>query len=1183
MLLNKLEIKGFKSFGDRVTLNFDEGVTAVVGPNGSGKSNVVDAIRWVLGEQSTKALRSEKMDNIIFNGTKKRRPLNMAEVSLTFKNHKNLLPTEYSEVTIGRRFYRSGDGEYLLNGVSCRLKDIQNLFLDTGIGSNSYAIIELKMVDEILNDINNSRRNLFEEAAGISKFKKRKKETLKKLADTDADLERVDDLLHEIEKNMRSLERQAREARRYLKLKKEYKQISISYAKKSVSSQLDQLEEFADRIQQEKTLKENFNKLAEEKELQLKNEKEGVEDKEKLVDSRRKTLNEHLMKIHEVEGDKKLKAEKGRFLDEKKQALFQNLDEEQASINSMKASLDKLKVESEVVQKMIAETEYLLVEYKTSFESQKERVEGLKRQSTDLEVQIKNRQTTLFQLRKSLEVNELQLTALKQELEQEHQNSSEKSNNLQEFDEALNTIQKEETELRLELEQVKEQQQLNDSKKALLEGQEKTIKDEVAELNRTLDAKQNEYDLTKSMVDNLEGFPEAIKFIRKRTSWGQKAPLLSDLITSEEKYRTAIENYLEPYLNFFILEDEDHAWKSIELLTNNGKGRANFLLLSKFSGYKPLPKKEFEDAFPVIDIVQYDEKHRDLVNFMLDNLYMLKGDVEDLPADDSAIFISENGKFIKKKFIISGGSVGVFEGKKIGRSKNLENLAQEIEELKLQISAKKEALENIKIELEILLDQDKKELLTELTDKYHVVSQELTKIQTKREQFISFLSDAEHKREAMQEKIVSLQEALENDRPRLEDETYTLEDLENRFEDIKDELQKEQELLSQKSAQYNEQNILFHQQENKIQSLENELNFKASTYSKGSERLQAIHDELKKVEEELQRISNMDVAGDQVIQGLYEEKEAIEEAVKEAEKTFYASRGNINDLEIELRDYQRKKETTDNVIMQLSEKIQNIRLDLTSVKEKISAEFNLDLEKLANEEDEDNPFEEMAESELRPLVAQTKEKLSKIGPVNHMAIEAFDEVKERHTFITTQKDDLLKAKEQLAQTISDIDTVARERFMESFDLVRDNFIEVFRSLFTEEDNCDLRLVDPDDPLNSKIAIMAQPKGKRPLTINQLSGGEKTLTATALLFSIYLLKPAPFCIFDEVDAPLDDANVDKFNKIIRKFSENSQFIIITHNKRTMTSTEVIYGVTMIEQGVTSVVPVDIRNIPELKLT
>ena len=395
---------------------------------------------------------------------------------------------------------------------------------------------------------------------------------------------------------------------------------------------------------------------------------------------------------------------------------------------------------------------------------------------------------------------------------------------------------------------------------------------------------------------------------------------------------------------------------------------------------------------------------------------------------------------------------------------------------------------------------------------------------------------------------------------------------------MQDELKCFKEALEQKSTAFNEENINFHRHQNKLQSLEQEISFKENTYQQSKERIEKNQGELKKNDEEIKKlIDNNDIQEDELVE-MYQEKERVETAVNEAEKDYYAQRGHIDELENEVRQIQRKRENTDALLMDLQNKLNELKMELNRVKERLSVEFNVDPDQLTiSPEEADAELQEMPEEELKERVVRAKERLDKIGPINPMAMEAYNEIQERHVFITTQKQDLINAKESLLTTIGEIDEVAKQTFLDAFFKIKENFIRVFRSLFTEEDDCDLKLSDPENPLESSIDIIAKPKGKRPLTINQLSGGEKTLTATSLLFSIYLLKPAPFCIFDEVDAPLDDANIDKFNTIIKKFSAESQFIIVTHNKRTMASTDVVYGITMIEQGVSRVVPVDLREL------
>lgn len=1174
MLLTKLEIRGFKSFGDRVVFNFDEGVTGVVGPNGSGKSNVVDSIRWVLGEQKTRSLRSEKMDNVIFNGTKNRKPLQMAEASMTFKNTKNLLPTEYSEVTITRRYYRSGDSEYLLNGVTCRLKDITNLFMDTGIGPDSYAIIELKMIDEILNDQNNSRRGLFEEAAGISKFKKRKKETMKKLQDTDADLERVEDLLHEIGKNMRSLERQAKQAERFLKTKEQYKDLALQLAVKSVSSQVETILRLNKQLEAENDKKVSLGKQVAELDAKIEQQKTDLLKKEKLLSSRQKTLNEHVNKIRTFESDKKIKNERLKYLNDKSQSLQKQLEEDIKSSDRAKFSLEGLEKEREQLEKMFRETEYVLEELRKAYEEQKGRSTGLRTEVEELTTQVKSKQQGLYQLKKTLEISQVQRTSLQQELEREASDTSERSANLAEFDAKINELGQELNIKKERLAVLEENQIQTESRIARLEASLKSLQEELAKANRSLDAKRNEYNLTKSMVDNLEGYPQALKFLKKTTKWGKSAPLLSDIITCDEKYRVAIENYLESFLNYYVIDNEEHALEAVNILSDSAKGKANFILLNKLASFKSKSTKQFESAIPAIQIVECDEQYRRLAHFVLEDVYIVTSNQEQLPSDDSVTFITQNGKIIKRKYSISGGSVGLFEGKKIGRVKNIEKLDIQIKELEKKKAGLKKLIEQEEKDIIHLKENLSKEEITDLRNEINILSQEFVAIKTKKEQFANLLADSANKRDSILERLHQLQESIETNTPKVAEEEDALVELENRLQDLREGLDAQSELTSQKSGAFNQQNILFHQQNNKLESIEKEIEYKRNSYERGKARIENNQTDLKSTDNEILKLQDTVGDNEQLLLDLYEEKESIGQGVQEAEKDYYNLRGQISETEKGLRELQNGEMALNQLLLELQSKVNETRMSISSVKERVSVEFELDLEHYMGENPDQSPISvEM----LREEVTKLKSKMDKMGPINHMAIDAYNEIKERNDFIIEQKADLVKAKESLLATIAEIDEVARTNFMEAFQEIRENFIKVFRSLFTQEDSCDLTLVDPDDPLGSKIEIIARPKGKRPLTINQLSGGEKTLTATALLFSIYLLKPAPFCIFDEVDAPLDDANIDKFNKIIREFSKNSQFIIVTHNKRTMASTDVVYGVTMLEQGVSTVVPVDLRTI------
>ena len=1177
MQLAKLEIKGFKSFADKVVINFDEGITGIVGPNGCGKSNVVDAIRWVLGEQKTSALRSEKMENVIFNGTSSRSAQQMAEVSLTINNTKNILPTEYSQITITRRLYRSGESEYLLNGVACRLKDITNLFMDTGVASNSYAIIELGMVDDLLNDKDNSRRTLFEEAAGISKFKKRKKETLKKLEDTDADLERVEDLLFEIEKNMKSLEKQAKQTENYYKIKEDYKEKSINLAKVVVNKQKDKFNTIHNQIEAENDRKLALTSDIAEKEATIEKAKAELIIKEKTLSSRQKAINEFVSKIRHYESEKQIKNERIKYLNDRASSLRDQIEQDRKSNERARFSIQSLENEKNTAQEILTEINQKLDHLKAEYEEQKIKTTNLQSESDLLRQVQRERQEESFQINKGVEIREIQVSSLKQELERTATDTNQQSASLVEFEKKLIILQEEIDRKTEALEILKKEEDDTQNRTYSLEKTIEMIREEMNVTSRKLDARQNEYNLTKSLVENLEGFPEAIKFLKKKIA--KNAPLLSDILTTSEEYRVAIENYLEPYLNYYIVDHEAEAYEAINILSDASKGKAHFFILDAFEKFESASTRIYSNAFPATQIIEFDPKYRKLMSFILDRVYIYEGDVKNIPSTDENTFITKSGKLTRRRFSISGGSVGLFEGKKIGRAKNLEKLEKEIKELSVKLDEIRSSLIEKQGDFEKLRNNKFRHQVEELQNSLRQVNEEHVSVRTKREQFSHMLSNADLRREDILEKIDTLLKELDELKPKAQQAQYDLQEQENKLSILTETLSANSELLTQKSAAFNEQNIFFHQQENRVKSIDQEMRFKQESMDQSSQRIQVNTDELKKNEEEITHIAEGTQTNDDELVGMYAEKEEMEKGLSEAEKEYYGSRGNIDQVEKELREIQHTRQNIDSLLMELQNTLNESKLQLNSVKERLSVEFNVDLDAVVGQSssEEIELLAKADEEKLRQDVTKIREKLDNMGPINPMAMEAYTEIKQRNDFILAQKDDLLKAKESLFNTIAEIEGVASHTFMEAFNKIKEHFIRVFRSLFTEGDECDLRLVDPNKPLDSDIDIIAKPKGKRPLTINQLSGGEKTLTATALLFSMYLLKPAPFCIFDEVDAPLDDANIDKFNNIIRNFSKDSQFVIVTHNKRTMTSTDVIYGITMVEKGISRVVPVDLREL------
>lgn len=1181
MQLTQLEIKGFKSFGDKITINFNDGVTAIVGPNGCGKSNVVDAIRWVLGEQSTRMLRSEKMENIIFNGTKTRKPSNLAEVSLTFDNTKNILPTDFTKVTITRKLYRSGESEYRLNDVQCRLKDITDLFLDTGIGSDSYSIIELKMIDEIIANKDNSRRALFEEASGISKYKLRKKQTFNKLKDTEADLSRVEDLLFEIEKNLKTLENQAKKAERYYRLKEQYKTLSLSLASYRIIGFRESLNKLEDKEQQHSLESSGINTEISNLEAFLQKLKLENLNLEKNLSIQQKATNEFIAKIRTYESDKKLKNEQLRFLEDKKNRLSDELEKDQNQLNHVFYNQKRLNEEhlqeSEILEKLRISTENQhqgIIELRSEQQKSKAALDSISLENNELQNQV-------YKLEKEIAILNIQKEALHQESSRNMADTESKETELNEFNKVI-------TELKGKLESKQKEyirnKELEDELERQIQRSTEHLKEQKEILNqesRKLDSKQNEYNLTKSMVDNLEGFPESIRFLKKNAGWTKQAPLFSDILFCREEFRIAIENYLEPVMNHYVVETQAEAVQAIQLLSDSSRGRANFFILEalNLAGKRPSVNTERKDLIPALEIIDTDAKYRPLCEMLLYNVYLLQSGEENelrsaLPSEQ-VVILSKTGMFTKTRTGMSGGSVGLFEGKRIGRAKNLEKLSKEINNGETLIAKLKNSIAEEEIKLKDLIDSSQKDLLQESQLEINRLSNEYTSVKTKQEQYLAFIENSLNRKQDIEQKIASIGNELIAAEPLLIELKVNKRIKQEQVLNDQQSYNELAESLNSKSALYNQENIRFHQQQNKVSGIEKDLEYRESQQKNLETRIGLNQAELEKTQAGIKETLQHADHSDEDLIAMYVQKEEFETAVNEAEQSYYASRLQISEMEEKISLLRRNKEQAELISNELKDEKTAIKLELNALKERLSVEFDVDISVLLDEE----PYEQQTDSEqnIREKTERIKRQLDEFGAINPMAMEAYQEMNERYNFIQSQKKDLAEAKSSLLQTIKEIDDTAKEKFMAAFSDVRTHFIQVFRSLFNEEDSCDLVLADPSNPLESDIDIIARPKGKRPLSINQLSGGEKTLTATALLFSLYLLKPAPFCIFDEVDAPLDDTNIDKFNNIIREFSDQSQFIIVSHNKRTIASTDIIYGVTMAEQGVSRVVAVDIREV------
>jgi chromosome segregation protein len=1169
--LKSLEIKGFKSFADKTIVSFDEGITGIIGPNGCGKSNIIDSIRWVIGEQKISALRSENLEALVFNGSKTRSASGLAEVSLTFENTKNLLPTEFSTVTVTRRFYKNGESEYRLNDVSCRLKDIHNLFLDTGVSTDSYAIIELGMVDDIIKDKENSRRRMLEQAAGITIYKTRKKEAKSKLDATEQDLARIEDLLFEINNQLKTLENQAKKAEKYFEIKKDYKELSIELAKASLEGfnityhDLNEQQnlETDKRIQLEAEIATD--------EAAIEQEKLGFIEKEKSLQTMQHSFNDLLQNLRGKENDKNLATQKLHYLKEKETGLKEFLDKATGQLKTIGDSIEYTQLQVGEEEAGLQDMQDRAETYKMDVED-KRRIFDERRTGVDaLRGQFQQIQRGQFDAEKKVAVADTSIQNLQRAQTQQEDEKQNRTFQVQQL-----TVELEEKEQSLEAKRADLQNLLEEQEKTKelifeTQAQMEALRNELAEESRKLDSKRNEFALLKSLIDSMEGYPESIKFLHKNPEWNHSAPILSDIIYVQEEFRAAVENVLEPYLNYYVVKDLEEGLQAVHLLDNNKKGKANFFLLDKFKEIK-VETHQPANTIKALDVIEVDEQYQQLADYLLGNVYIAESE-EALTNSNGAVVLEKTGKYVKGKYTLTGGSVGLFEGKKIGRAKNLEKLQDEI----ILQDAVVNALKN-----EIKIKHNDVMLYNERL-KDNAIKQTENEIN----QLTNQLFAARNKFENLQMAQTAGQQRLEEIEQRLQDEHEAIAETREALNGLNDQLfatteemkmvEQDYQLAEQEynyaSVQFNDINLQLTRQQSKINGLKQELVFKENQLNDLYRQIEENTKQLSEASGNIQESEAAKLAAEQELVELLRNKEVEEKVLGEADQAYYNLRNILQEKESALRMKVKSKEMIDHLVTEIKDRLNELKLQLAGMKERLSVEFKVELDDIL-----DQPrISETPVEELQSNSDRMRKRLENIGEVNPTAIEAYTEMKKRYEFILEQKNDLVSAKESLLQTIQEVEATANQQFLDTFNKVRENFQKVFKALFTEEDTADMILVDPTNLAETGIDIVAKPKGKRPSSITQLSGGEKTLTATALLFAIYLIKPAPFCILDEVDAPLDDANVGKFTQMIKKFSDNSQFIIVTHNKQTMSCVDVIYGVTMQEPGVSKLVPVDFRSL------
>ncbi len=1183
MYLSKLEIIGFKSFAQKVNLTFDSGISAIVGPNGCGKTNIVDAIRWVLGEQRYSALRSEKMEDVIFNGTKNRKPLGMAEASLVIENNKGILPSEYTQVTIGRRVYRSGESEYLLNKVPCRLKDILDLFMDTGMGADAYSVIELKMVETILSDKTDERRRLFEEAAGVTKYKHRRKAAYRKLEAVQADLVRVNDIVAEVQKAVNSLERQAKKAEQYNDVKTKLRSFEIDLMERDYSQLVARLQPLEQKLQEMSSSKQQIDVDLSQEESRFEELRGSMSDVERRLAEAQRDASLHMEKVNRIE-------QKTLVAGEQTKALHNNIvryEAEQNELRTEKTRLEELVIVLE--QKLMSlgvkqgEMESDLVQRRTELADASQRLEtkksGLKSlNDRTIELVHVSAEKQRDQDKLKSRIENLQGRAVRAE-EENHAYEQELSRLAREIE----SLTAEDKQLRRSFSEA--EVKYYDAERSRKELQEKLegLQREELDVLGELQSRTSRIDFLKSLIESREGFSDSIRFLSTSDKWGKSSATLTvaDAVHADERYAAAIESALGEYASLIVVDTMDDADRGIALLKEEAKGKATFVCLDR------LPSVQSEYMLPqetgvhgwAMDLAKFDSAYKPLFAFLLDRVLIVEdaATARKISSTYAGIrCVTCEGESSTSVGVRRGGSKRQNEGSAIGRQNLIEGLQVEARTFNARLESLKFMREELQSQIDAMELKSFSDSVKNIEREMNGVEMHIAQLEFERKRANDVIAKNAEESETLKNDIRELQAAVAIAAPELERVLSEKTGIEQTIAAAIQERDAFEADFAQRSKLVQDLEIQAVQLKGSLQNAENEFLRSKESITSIRASLEKRAADIQHAREGIQTIGSSAQEDTALLAQLMADLYLLDARKSNVEQENVHVREEMHRIQLKIRDERRTHDEALSVVHDLELKIAELKAKIEHLKERAFTEFELSLELKTYPEDEFVDF-----AALRDEIQHFRDKIKSLGNINFAAFEEYTQEKERYEFLSTQRDDLIEAEKTLLATIDEINTTAQNKFLETFEKIRVNFIETFKSLFDPGDECDLKLEEEVDPLEARIDIIAKPRGKRPTSIDLLSGGEKTLTATALLFAIYLVKPSPFCILDEVDAPLDDANVDRFTRIIRKFSDNTQFIVVTHNKRTMEAANALYGVTMEEEGVSKLVTVRFNQASQVK--
>jgi len=1172
--LKQLDLLGFKSFANKTTIKCSNGITAIVGPNGCGKTNVLDALRWVLGEQKASLLRGGKMEEVIFNGTREAKPLGMAEVTLTITNDRGMLPTEYNEIQVTRRLFRSGESEYLLNKVPCRLKDITDLFVDTGMGTHSYSVIQQEMIDAVISDRAEERRFLFEEAAGITKYKLRRKAAQRKLEATENDLLRLNDIFAEVKTRATSLYRQHKKAERYQKVVEEIRnwELYLSATRiKNIEHEKRGLKGTFDSLTNQKLDRETrLNELS----AHVEAERKGLLDLERQLNEIGSGIYTSSEKAHSLEREISI-------LTEKQTNARKLIEKNETDIEALKVRLDSLATQMETAH-CEAEAQAAIFQETATRLSEAETVQAeADRHLLGARSAREEKNHRMIELEGKLSSGRTEGSNLQQQ-------EDELTGRIGTVDEQMTTLQPRQGELLSKLEKQRRSfDELSDArdnadlrKSELAVEMNRLVKYneelslEISNLTASIEDCEARRKLLEEMILHYEGYESGVlAAMTDRDRWPGIMGTVAERFIPTEGMEVAVEAALGDIARFLICHDRQAAVDIIQCLKSEKKGKIGILVpdTGTINPAVRRPELDMPEVLGWLDgFVSTDENLRPLKDAVLSRTVVFKAGanpdpiLELLPYGFTAV--STDGDVYGRNFI-SGGSDDRFplfrrkekvqeqEGKIAELNSRLSQVTEDKNRTVARLAAARGEFSQLNSHLEELSEEieSTRQEISESDFEHRSLTSDIERLQNEKLTLSEKLRLVRDHRDNLHLDFSQLSSLKDNLVEEMNEDGTKLANLERRAAEAVDRVSN----LQVKSIETKSKVEQATSRINHLRELESDI--KNNFHTKTDE----IETNRSDITLAAQRIANLEKDLKTAFQNRDEEKDR-QEKIREIQAEITK---RISDREMDIKRIRNERDELSEQLHEVEIRLNTIDSEIRSISDRIREEYEIDIHAAAVS----IPNEKLSDDERRGHLQELKERLKKFGAVNLLAMEEYREASEREKFLSEQLADLTTAKSDLQATITKIDQTARQLFSETLKKVQANFSSLFVELFTGGE-ADIKLIDPDDPLESDIEITARPHGKRLLAITQMSGGERALTAIALLFSLYLVKPSPFCILDEIDAPLDDANCHRFLKLITSFSKNTQFIIITHNKITMEAADNLYGITMEQPGISALVAV-----------